>query len=146
LDRSWAEGPDDPADRAGSAHSVVSEPDSSLELGIERLIRSIMNPDPIPDVVEEEVDQKWAEMAGQIRPDRSSSPSRKQEGTGETVEAADGSARPSRGVNSNWGAADGLNIWEGYSDIESARFSGDDSPVETGGVGRFGGGVGVESS
>jgi hypothetical protein len=74
---------------------------------------------------------------------RNRKPGRKQEGTGETEEATnDGSTRPNRGVNSNWGAADGLDIWEGYSDVEPARSSGDDSRVETSGAGRFGGGDG----
>jgi hypothetical protein len=133
------EGSDDLAGGVDTARSAAGESGSSLELSIERVIHSIRNPDPTPDMTKEEEDQKWAEMAGPIRSDRSPSSGRKQEGTGETVEAAnDGSARPNRG------ATDGSDIWEGYSDVEPARSSGDDGPVETSGAGRFGDGVGVD--
>jgi hypothetical protein len=91
---------DDPAGGADTARSAAGESDSSLELIIERFIHSIRprNPDPTPVRTKEEVEQKWAETAGPIRSDRSPSSGRKQEGTGETVEAAnDGPSQPRGG-------------------------------------------------
>jgi hypothetical protein len=88
---------DDPAGGADTARNEAGESDSSLELSIEGFIHSIRprNPDPTPHMTKEEEDQKWAKIAGRVRSDRSPSSGRKQEGTGEMVEATnDGSTRP----------------------------------------------------